>query len=206
MNVKRLLRLEKEFLEKYPYGFDSYEMQRIKKKHNLEKLVNYIHDVCSIENLKRGIEVFPDVAKVVGKSSMVSVFEKMRFRDTCADFDKVEKLEFLHSIYELIHGDKRTGFDGLLNLLSPYKLAKWPLITVWRAYFYPENDVFIKPTTVKKVISYIELEDIVYTPAVNYEFYRKYKGYINEMKKVIKTESLKPNNPAFSGFLMMTII
>ena len=32
-------------------------MQRIKKKHNLEKLVNYIHDVCSIENLKRGNKV-----------------------------------------------------------------------------------------------------------------------------------------------------
>jgi len=205
MNEKKLLKLEQEVLSKYPDGFDAPEMKKIGKKHNLSKLVDYIHEHCSEENLSNGISVYNDVVKIVSKSSMVSVFEKMRFRDFARELDKTEKAEFLETISELLHGNQKLGFNNLIRLLTPYKLAKWPLITVWRAYYYPSKDVFVKPTTVKKIISHLDIKDIKYTPQVNYAFYRKYKSYLTSMKKVVKTKSLKPNNPAFSGFLMMTI-
>ena len=205
MNLDKLKRLELDFLHQYPEGFYGEDMKKIAKKHNLSKHVEYIHKVCSEENFKKGIKIFNDVAKVVQKSSMVSVFEKVKYRDMISDFDQHEKAMFLEAVYELIHGNEKSGFNQMIAVLTPYKLAKWPLVTVWRAYYYSAKDVFIKPTTVKKVITYLELEDIKYTPKVNYPFYRKYRTYLNKLKKNVEHKSLKPNNPAFSGFLMVTI-
>lgn len=204
MNINKLIRLESDFLFQYPKGFDSDEMLQIKKKHNLNKVTEYLKRVCSKENMKLGLSVYDDIIKVVSRSSMVSVFEKMKFRDLARELDNIEKHFLLDSIYELIHGNEEQGFNMMISLLEPYKLAKWPILTVWRAYWDVEYDVFIKPTTVKKIISYLELEDIKYSPKANYDFYKKYRIYINELKKNV-VPSLKPNNPAFSGFLMMTI-
>ncbi len=204
MNINKLIRLESDFLHRYPQGFNDEEMQKAKKKHKVSKVSEYLKKVCSKENMKLGLSAYDDIIKVVSRSSMVSVFEKMGFRDLAKEFDNTEKYFLLESVYELIHGNEEKGFNMMISLLEPYKLAKWPIITVWRAYWNLDYDVFVKPTTVKKVISYLELEDIKYTPKVNYEFYVKYRIYINELKKHIDM-SLKPNNPAFSGFLMMTI-
>ena len=156
------------------------------------------------ENIKLGLSSYNDIIKVVGKSSMVSVFEKMKFRDLAKELDDTDKHFLLESIYELLHGNEELGFNMMISLLEPYKLAKWPILTVWRAYWNIEYDVFIKPTTVKKIIKYLELENIEYSPKATYEFYKKYRTSLNELKAYVDP-SLKPNNPAFSGFLMMTI-
>ena len=79
MNVNKLIRLESDFLLHYPQGFNSKEMIEIRKKHNLNKVSSYLKKVCSKENLKLGLSVYDDVIKVVSRSSMVSVFEKMKF-------------------------------------------------------------------------------------------------------------------------------
>ncbi len=205
MNIKRLKDLEERFLSEYKDGFESEDMKKIAKKHNLQKNVNNIHIVCSKDNFKEGLNIYDDIVKVVTKSSLVSVFEKMKFRDLVKELDLIERHMLIDAVYELLHGDEQEGFELMVNLLSPYKLAKWPIITVFRAYYYPQNDILIKPTTVKKIIKYLELEDVVYSPKANYAFYNRYRLYLNELKKHVANETLKPNNPAFSGFLMMTI-
>ncbi len=205
MNIKRIKQLEARFLSRYPEGFFSEELIPMGKKFKLQKHVDYVHKVCSKEYLKLGLSIFFDVTKVVQNSGMVSVFEKMRFRDLMKEYDNTEKILFLEAIYNLIHLDEELGFNQLYDMLSPYKLAKWPIITCYRAYYNKDYDVFVKPTTVKKIIKFLELEEVVYTPRVNYEFYKRYREYLNEMKKHVSEDSIKPSNPAFSGFLMMTI-
>lgn len=204
MNIDKLKGLERDFLLRYPGGFKNDELQKISKKHNLEKNNKNILDVCSPENLQKGSRIYSDVIKVATRSSLVSVFEKMRLRDLGNDLDKYEKIEFVQAIYELLHGKQKEGFYRLVSILKPYKLAKWPIITVYLSYYYPNREVFIKPTVVKKVINYLELYDIRYPVTPDYKFYKKYKKYINEMKKEVH-KSLRPNNPAFTGFLMITI-
>ena len=204
MNIQRLKELEKDFLAQYPMGMFTEEMKKVKKKHNLKKLEEYLKKVCSKENMAFGLSVYEDIIKVVTKSSMVSVFEKVRFRDLAREFDNQEKHNLLDAIFELIHGDEELGFNMLVGLLEPYKLAKWPLISVWRAYWNLNYDVFMKPTTVKKIVHEMEIEDITYQSKPSFSFYQKYRSYINQMKTLVD-ESLSPNNPAFSGFLMMTI-
>lgn len=204
MNNKTLYMLEDKFVSVYVDGFQSEELKKIGKKHNIGKLVEYTREVCSFNNLERGLMVLPNVVKIVTKSSMVSVFEKMRFRDDFKGFQEEEKAMFLYGLTEWLHGDEKTGFETLVSLLKPYKLAKWTIITAFKTYFNPEFDVFIKPTTVKKIIRVLELDDMKYTPTPNYAFYKQYRTYLNEMKTLVD-KRLSPNNPAFSGFLMMAM-
>lgn len=204
MNKGRLLFLENKFLSAYPQGFQAEEMIKVGKKHNVRKIEKFVHETCSENNLNKGIYIIEDIIKIVTKSSMVSVFEKMKFKDLIREFDNNEKLQFIDAVYENIHGDEEEGFKQLVNILSPYKLAKWPLISVFRAYYNLNYDVFMKPTTVKKIISFLELNEITYNSTPTYSFYVKYREYINLMKSEVD-KSLSPNNPAFSGFLMITI-
>jgi len=90
------------------------------------------------------------------------------------------------------------------DLLSEYRLAKWPLITVCPIYYRPSVEVFIKPTTVKGVIGYFELEGLKYSPNPTYGFYKAYREQINLMKKELDI-SLQFDNAAFCGFLMMSL-
>lgn len=204
MNIKRLKQSEARFFSTYKQGFNDEELKKVGKKHNIQKHVDNIHNLCSKESFKQGLNIYEELTKIVLKSSLVSVFEKVKFRDLVKEFDLTERKLFIEAIYELIHGDEQYGFEAMVNLLLPYKLAKWPIITIFRAYYFPHDDIFIKPTTVKNVIKTFELEDIKYTPKVNYDFYQKYRIYFNEMKKHVDP-NLAPNNPAFSGFLMITM-
>lgn len=204
MNKERLVQVEREFLIRYPQGFETPELKEEGKKHKLGKHVEYIHKVCAKDYMQQGLGVFNDVMKVVTNSSMVSVFEKVKFKDFAREIDDHDKHELMGAIYEMIHGDEEEGFNRLVSLLSFYKLAKWPLISVWLAYYDVDYQVFIKPTTVKKIIKHLELEDIHYSPKPSYEFYTKYRTYINEIKKHVD-KRLHVNNPAFSAVFMITI-
>jgi len=204
MNINRLKVLESKFFAMYPEGFMDDKFKAVSKKHNFKKVSQFVRDVCSEESLKQGLYAIDDIMRVVSKSSMVSVFEKMRFRDLVREFDVTEKMLVVAAINELIHGDEEEGFTELYNMLSPYKLAKWPILTVFRAYYYPEYDVLVKPTTVKKILKYLEIEDIQYSPKASYDFYNKYRDHINFLKKQVDPR-LSPHNPAFSGFMMITI-
>lgn len=67
-----------------------------------------------------------------------------------------------------------------------------------------QDEVFIKPTTAKGVIAHFELEGLDYKPTPSWDFYQRYRDARLEMKQYVDP-SLSPNNPAFSGFLMMTM-
>jgi hypothetical protein len=204
MNIERLKEAEAEFFFIYPYGFESPEMKEIGKKHKMGKMIDLVHETLNPESLEDVDVAIENIIKVASRSSMVSVFEKTKFRDGLRQLPTDEKEELVDALKELLHGDEEKGFNGLVDLLSIYKLAKWPLITVFRCYYYPDTDLLFKPTTVKNVIKKYELEELVYRPAPSYEFFVGYRDTINSMKQLV-SPLLSPNNAAFSGFLMMTM-
>lgn len=203
MNIEKLLKLESEFLGKYPEGFQTLNLKKVSKKHNVDKHTTYLNDVLTEERLNQGELAYKDVAKVVLSSSLISVFEKMRFRDMSSELTVTEKKNFVKGVQELLFGHEKSGFYMVYTILKKHKLAKWPVITIFRAYKNPKKDVFMKPTVVKKVISHLEL-DMKYAPDPSYTLYRKYRTAINKMKKEVSL-SVRPNNLAFTGFLMLSI-
>jgi hypothetical protein len=141
---------------------------------------------------------------VILRSSIVSVFEKMSFRDLASRLGSQER-EFLASgLEQLLYGDEQASFEMILDLLKSEKLAKWTLMTVCQTYFHPQRDVFIKPTTVKSVINHFELNHLDYRPTPSWAFYEGYRSAFLEMKSKADP-SLAPTNPAFSGFLWMIV-
>ena len=81
MNLKKLREAEGVFLHRYPDGFDDEEMKGVKKRHNVDKLIDFAKTAFAKKNFANQGAVLDDVVKVVSRSSMVSMFEKPKFRD-----------------------------------------------------------------------------------------------------------------------------
>jgi len=77
-------------------------------------------------------------------------------------------------------------------------------VTIFAAYYKPDYDVFVKPTTTKGVLAAFNIDEIKYKPKPSWEFYQRYREIINQMKSEVDS-SLSPSNAAFCGFLMMSI-
>ena len=205
MNLSKLKQAEKAFLQRYPEGFDNPEIIATRvKKHKPDQMIALADESFSKGNFQHPNLIAQNMIKVISRSSIISVFEKPRFRDFANALSPQER-EFLSTgLEQVLHGDEQTGFEMMLDLLKSRRLAKWSLVTVCQTYFHPQRDVFIKPTTVKGVIQFFELENLHYHPTPSWAFYEAYRSAFHELKSKVDP-SLSPTNPAFSGFLWMTI-
>jgi hypothetical protein len=204
MNLQKLKQAEKLFLENYPGGFENPEMAEIRKKHNVDKMIAFAQNSFSKENFRHPDLIAENMIKVITRSSVISVFEKPRFRDFVRALPLKDKQKLASGLEELLHGREQPGFETVLEVLKSGRLAKWSLITNCPTYFRPQVDIFIKPTTVKGVIEYFELKDLHYKPTPAWAFYEAYRSAFNEMKSRV-SPVLAPTNAAFSGFLMMSM-
>jgi hypothetical protein len=204
MNSIKLKEAEARFLMRYPGGFSNPLIQEIAKKHKIEKMNKLAKESFAIEQFESPDKIVDSMCKIVSQSSMVSIFEKPKFRDMVKAMNDMEKDHLSHGLKEFLHGKQEFGFKLMVDLLKEYKLAKWPLITVCPNYYKRGIEVFIKPTTVKGVIEYFELEGLKYSPNPTYEFYNSYREQINQMKKEVNA-SIQIDNAAFCSFLMMSL-
>ena len=179
-------------------------MQKVlAKKHNVGKLSEFAATTLAKKNFAKPGSLLDDIVKIVSRSSMVSMFEKPKFRDYVNGLARDDR-EFLLAGYQrLLHGKREQGFNDVLDVLSEGKIAKWSLMTNHLHHFLPQKDVFVKPTTTKNFIRQFEIEDLEYRPRPSWAFYKKYRSVIDEMKAHVDP-SLSPNNAAFTGFLMMS--
>ncbi|MBT8370283.1 MAG: hypothetical protein KJO34_04930 [Deltaproteobacteria bacterium] len=106
--------------------------------------------------------------------------------------------------WDFLYTDEQRGFENMVAVLKLGKMAKWTLVSIIPAYFRPQVDVYIKPTTTKGVIAFFDLKDLVYKPTPTWDFYERYRNAINTMKTKVDA-SLSPDNASFSGFLMMSM-
>lgn len=203
MDIKKLKKAASDFLERYPDGFCHPEMIEMGKKHKMDKMVALAQGSFARQNFKNPDEITNSMLKIVTQSSLISIFEKPKFRDFIKRTPPNDKVLIAKGLKELLYGNEQEGFEELLFQFQREKLAKWTLMTVFQAYFNPEVDVFIKPTTTKSIIKELNL-DIVYNPTPSWEFYESYRNIINQMKTKIE-KSLAPSNAAFCGFLMMSL-
>ncbi len=204
LDQKKLKQLQANFLMQYPKGFADPEMEKIGKKHRMDKMVDMAKE-CFSKTACSNVHVTADnMVKIISRSSMVSMFEKPKFRDFVKSLNEDEKAFMVNALSEMLHGKQRAGFEALVDFLKMAKLAKWSLVTIIPAYYKPTKEVFVKPTTAKSVVNYFDIDNLVYKPTPTWEFYSGYRKLINEGKKQVD-KNLSPSNAAFSGFLMMTI-
>ncbi len=204
MNLKRLKQAEAEFLARYPGGFNHPDMMTIGKKHNVGKMTEQAAQLLSKTAFQKTGPVLDSLIKIVSRSSMVSMFEKPKFRDYVNGLDRDEREALAMGFQLLLHGKQHKGFEIIVDILARGKLAKWSLITICPTYMKPLDEVFVKPTTAKNVIKYLELENLDYKPRPSWAFYEEFRRQILAMKEKVDP-SISPNNAAFTGFLMMSL-
>ncbi len=205
MNLDKLKQAEEAFLQQYPGGFNNPEIMAIRRrKHNVDKMIVFARDRFSKRNFRLPDQIVADLAKMISRSSVLSVFEKTRSREFAETLFPEEKFFVSNGLKELLHGNEQVGFEIILDLLKSRKLAKWSLMTISQTYFHPQRDVLVKPMTVKGIIQYFELKDLQYKPTPSWDFYDAYRASIHEMKSKVDA-SLSPTNAAFSWFLLLSL-
>ena len=204
MNLKKLKEAEEAFFDRYPGGFANPEMIAIRKTHKLDKMIELTQNSFVRRNFKLPELIVENMIKVVTRSSLISVFEKPKFRDFARLLPSKDKQTLAKGLEGLLHGNEQLGFETMLDVLKNGKLAKWSLMTICPAYYRPQVEVFVKPTTVKDIIETFELKNLQYKPTPTWAFYNEYRDVINEMKTKVDA-SLSPYNVAFTGFLMRSM-
>ena len=204
MNQVKLQGAEEVFLRRYPGGFANPELASIRtRKHNVDRMIACTQECFARIKFKLPEQIVQDMAKIISRSSVISVFEKTRFREFSGTLFPAEEKLLSHALQELLHGQEQRGFEAMLGMLKSRKLAKWSLMTICQTYFHPQRDVLVKPTTVKGIIQYFELKHLQYRPTPSWEFYETYRDTIHEMKSKVDP-SLSPTNAAFSWFLLLS--
>jgi len=205
VNLKKLKQAEAEFLARYPGGFDDPGMAPIRKKHNVDKLTEFAQANLTRTQFNRPEHICDTLVRIISRSSMVSMFEKPRFRDFVRTLNSHEKEHLALAFEKRLYGrSKRAGFDEILGMLSHHKIAKWPLISAIPYYVAPKKEAFVKPTTAKGIIAYLEIDDMQYKPRPSWEFYSAYLTLLKQVRQEVHP-SLSPNNAALSGFLMSVL-
>lgn len=204
MNLERLKQAEAAFLRRFPGGFNNPEIKVIReKKHNVDKMITFAQVSFTASRFRHPDGVLDSLVKVISRSSVISVFEKARFKDFVFSLSIEDRNLLVEGLDNLLHKTERSGFEAIRNLLQSGKLAKWSLMTICQTYYHPQRDVLIKPMTVKGIIQYFELTDLQYKPTPTWEFYDAYRATIHEMKSKVDP-SLSPTNAAFSWFLLLS--
>jgi len=81
LNKERLREAQERFFMKYPNGFSDPQFLEQVKKHKIEKMRNLAADSFSLEQFENPDMIADSMIKIVVQSSMISIFEKPRFRD-----------------------------------------------------------------------------------------------------------------------------
>ncbi|MBU0632520.1 hypothetical protein KKA17_07735 [bacterium] len=204
MNLNKLKEAEKGFFEYYPEGFEDELLQPIVKRHNTAKIGESVREMFAPDNFAQPELICENFAKIVSKSSLISLFEKPKVRDMVKGMSLEQKDMLSIGLYELLHGDKKEGFESLVDVLSVYRLAKWSIVTLIPYYYAREKNFFIKPTTTKNIIKFFELDGFIYKPRPTYEFYERYSKALAQMKAQVSS-AISNDNAGFTGFLMMAM-
>ena len=204
MNKTRLKEAARTFLAKYPGGFKHPDLVAIGKKHKMDKMIELTQERFAKSRFRNADDILDAFSKTISSSSMISMFEKPKFRDFIASADAADQAEIVRSLKQLLHGKaSHKGFTSLIDVLAKGKMAKWTVATAIPVYFRPNDEIFVKPSTTKGVIEHFEL-DLTYRPRPTWEFYSAYREAILKMKKAV-SKTLSPNNAAFTGFLMSSL-
>lgn len=203
-NLDRLKELESEFLYQYPTGFQDASFFPTMKKFKPEKLELFAKEHLNKDSFSNPNLVIESYFKVIQKSVLVSLFDKLKLKDMIASLNSYEKDMLSIEIYELLYGNKKEGFEGLVEFLAQYNLAKWTIISVVPYYLNRQDEYFIKPTTTKSIIKYLEIKELVYKPKPTYDFYKNYQTILNETKLLVN-KNLSFDNAAFTGFFKVAI-
>lgn len=110
MNLEKLKIIEEHFFETYTKGFEDEGLAKIVKRHNVAKLTDFAQEAFAKEKFLYPQKIVDDMIKLVSHSTMISLFEKSRFRDAMKVMSTERKELLSIGLEQMLHGsfyDKR---------------------------------------------------------------------------------------------------
>lgn len=184
--------IEQSFLRQFPNGLQDDEFKMLGKKHqSSDRIIKMFKESITIKNLTTRNESIQEetmksIIKAISQSTLISTFEKVAFKNYIKD-TKIHK-PFMEALANMLHDCNEDTMNAFVHVCSLKKnetnanIAKWPIVTFFLAYFDPQNEIFIKPTTIKQV-AYIMNVDIEYQALPNFNTYKKARNMILDFKQ-----------------------
>ena len=101
MNLEKLKDIEVEFLSQYPNGFKDENFFPTMKKFDPSKLEEFTKENLKKENFSNPNLVVDAFSKIIQKSVLVSLFDKLKFRDMISSLTSYERDMLSIELYEL---------------------------------------------------------------------------------------------------------
>ena len=130
MNLKKLREAESLFLLQYPDGFADEGLKDISKRHNVGKLSEFASEALKKSAFNNQGRVLDDIVRIVSRSSMVSMFEKPKFRDYVNGLSRNDR-EFL-AVHKPVH--PYSGCDCRCNRELMAGTPPRPFRASWRGH------------------------------------------------------------------------
>ena len=111
MNRERLRQAEASFLQIYPRGFADPAIQPLRKKHNVDRLVRFSRDNLTRVHCSRPEALSSALLKVVSRSSLVSRFEKPRFKEFLASLGSDDKVALAFAVEQRLESQTNPRDD-----------------------------------------------------------------------------------------------
>jgi predicted glycosyltransferase len=94
---------EEKFNIMYPGGFSNPEMLAIANKHKIEKMHELAKENFAVEQFQNDDKIVEAIGKIVSKSSLVLVFEKVKFRYLLPALNENEKERLSKGLRDFLH-------------------------------------------------------------------------------------------------------
>ncbi|TDR81437.1 hypothetical protein [Paludibacterium purpuratum] len=185
--------IDHDFLLRFPGGLADPDWLELGKKHKSVTSVIRLceeglaeHTMAAALAQGRLAPLIETCRQIIGRSTTVSTFEKMAFRNYLG-FSDIHQ-PFLQALYELLHHFGPESFANFVDVLQLCRHdhnanpAKWPVVTCFLAYSKPFEHVCIKPTTIKKVAARLGV-DIAYQALPNHETYTRVQGMVQSFRQ-----------------------
>jgi hypothetical protein len=138
--------------------------------------------------------------RAFSKSNLTSPYEQMALGNALKDRKNLPV--FARGLYELLYGEFDVGLQRLVALLKPYNAAKWPILTYWPFFRFPDRHAFLKPE-IAKVCAYRLGRDLDYDPTPNPRSYRSFLDLVAYMHDGIQVLGPR-NNIDLQTFMYVT--
>jgi hypothetical protein len=116
VNFQRLKEAEAAFLDRFPLGFADPGMDSIRKGHNVDELTEYAKANITPLTLALPQKFLDSIVTIIGRSSMVSRFEKAPFRKFVSALTSKDKRYLTDAFQKRLYGrKKREGFDEIVT-------------------------------------------------------------------------------------------
>lgn len=185
--------IDQDFLLRFPDGLQDAAWQALARKHrSVDSVITLCSQGLAATTMQQALNdgnlatISETCRQIIGRSTTVSTFEKMAFRNYLGFRDV--HLPFAQALYRLLHQFGPDSFAEFVEVLQLCRNdgnanpAKWPVVTCFLAYSQPDVHVCIKPTTIKKVAARLGV-DIAYRPLPNFDTYARVQAMVRDFRQ-----------------------